>query len=249
MAAETRTPVSASMLSLVVAALVGVHLLDDNFVHPEPGTTPGDHLVSGLVPLAALALTTAVAVRTRPGAQAIAAGIIGASAVIAGVEGWQSLRSAGPSGDDYTGILALPAGVILLVSTGVHVWRTRRRDGRRTRRYLRRGLIAVAGLLLALQVGYPMANAYLGTHRSSPRPSGADLGLAYEEVEIAADGGAVLRAWYRALPQPRRGDHLPRAAECAAVRALPGRPRIRRADGRPPRPRRQHRRPQLLRLG
>ncbi len=197
MVAGTRTPVSASMLSLVVAALVGVHLLDDNFVHPEPGTTPGDHLVSGLVPLAALALTTAVAVRTRPGAQAIAAGIIGASAVIVGVEGWQSLRSAGPSGDDYTGILALPAGVILLVSTGVHVWRTRRRDGRRTRRYLRRGLIAVAGLLLALQVGYPMANAYLGTHRSSPRPSEADLGLAYEEVEIAADGGAVLRAWYR----------------------------------------------------
>ena len=55
----------------------------------------------------------------------------------------------------------------------------------------------MAGLLLALQVGYPMANAYLGTHRSSPRPSEADLGLAYDEVEIAADGGAVLRAWYR----------------------------------------------------
>ncbi len=223
MTTGTRTPVSASMLTLVVAGLVGVHVLDDNFVNPEPGTTPGDHLVSGLVPLAALALTTAVAVRTRPGTQAIAAGIIGASAVIVGVEGWQSLRSGGPSGDDYTGIIALLAGTVLLVSTGVRSWRMRRRDGRRTRRYLRRGLIAVAFLLLALQVGYPMANAYVGTHRSSPTPSGADLGLAYEEVEIAADGGVVLRAWClparnraAVITYPERQDARPYARFLAA---------------------------------
>ena len=190
------TLVRAPALALVVAGLVGVHLLDDNFVHPEPGTTAGDHLVSGLVPLAAVIMTAVVAVRARPGSRAIAAAIIAAAAVITGVEGWQSLQHGGASRDDYTGIIALAAGAILLVDTGVRLGRTRNRGRPRLRRYLRRGLIAVAGLLLALQVGYPMANAYLGIHLTSPARSAPDLGLAYEEVEIAVEGGAILRAWY-----------------------------------------------------
>jgi fermentation-respiration switch protein FrsA (DUF1100 family) len=187
---------TAPALTLVVAGLVATHLLDDNFLQPELGTTAGDHLVSGLVPLAALALTTAVAVRARPGAQTVAAGIIGICAIIAGLEGWQSSWQGSPSHDDFPGIIALPAGAVLLVWSGVRLWRTRRRGAPRFRRYLRRGLIALAGLLLALQVGYPMATAYVGTHLSSPAPSAADLGLPYEEVDIAADGDVVLRAWY-----------------------------------------------------
>ena len=107
----------------------------------------------------------------------------------------------------------------------------------------------MAGLLLALQVGYPMANAYIGTHLSSPVPSGADLGLPYEEVEIAADGGDVLRAWY--VPSRNRAVVItyPGRQEAQPYARFLASPRIRRADGRPPRPRRQHRRPQLLRLG
>jgi fermentation-respiration switch protein FrsA (DUF1100 family) len=200
--AHARTWVGAPALTLVVAVLVGVHLVDDSFVQPEPGTSPGDHLTSGLVPLAGLLVTAAVGVRARPGVRAITAGIIGASAVIAGLEGWQALRSSGPSRDDYTGIIALVAGTILLVSTVVHLWRIRSRGTPRLRRYLGRGLVAVVGLLLALQVGYPMANAYVGTHLSSPVPSGADLGHPYEEVEVAADGDVRLRAWY--LPSRNR---------------------------------------------
>lgn len=184
------------VLTLVVAGLVAAHAIDDNFLQPEPGTTAGDHLLSGLVPLAALLVTVAVAVWGRPGARAVAAGIVGISAITAGQEGWQALWRDGPSRDDYTGILALPAGAVLLASTGVHLWRTRRRDTPRLRRYLRRGLIAVAGALVALQVGYPTVNAYLGTHLTSPAPSGADLGLPYQDVEIASDDGAILRAWY-----------------------------------------------------
>jgi hypothetical protein len=37
-------------------ALIALHVLDDNYLQPQPGTSPGDHLVSGLVPLAVLAL-------------------------------------------------------------------------------------------------------------------------------------------------------------------------------------------------
>ena len=37
-------------------AVIAVHIVDDNFVQPQPGTSARDHLVSGLVPLAVLAL-------------------------------------------------------------------------------------------------------------------------------------------------------------------------------------------------
>ena len=45
-------------LTLVRIAIlvVGLHVVDDNFLQPQRGTSAGDHLVSGLVPLAALAL-------------------------------------------------------------------------------------------------------------------------------------------------------------------------------------------------
>ena len=35
-------------------ALVALHVLDDSYLQPQPGTSAGDHLVSGLVPLALL---------------------------------------------------------------------------------------------------------------------------------------------------------------------------------------------------
>ena len=44
------------MLFRIPAALIAIHLLDDNFLQPEAARVAGDHLVSGLVPLALLAL-------------------------------------------------------------------------------------------------------------------------------------------------------------------------------------------------
>jgi len=48
-----------TILFLIGLALIALHVLDDNFVQPQPGTSPGDHLVSGLVPLAVLGLAAA----------------------------------------------------------------------------------------------------------------------------------------------------------------------------------------------
>jgi hypothetical protein len=64
------------MLGTVVIA---VHVLDDNFVPPQPGTSAGDHLVSGLVPLAVLGF----AVWGYPG---LRGGHRGAIALICGEE-------------------------------------------------------------------------------------------------------------------------------------------------------------------
>jgi len=43
-------------LFLLATGAVGLHIVDDNFLQPEPGTSAGDHLASGLVPIAVLAV-------------------------------------------------------------------------------------------------------------------------------------------------------------------------------------------------
>jgi DNA mismatch repair protein MutL len=45
-----------SGLFLLGVIVIALHVLDDSFLQPSPGTSAGDHLVSGLVPLAVLAV-------------------------------------------------------------------------------------------------------------------------------------------------------------------------------------------------
>ena len=42
-------------LFAVAVGVVALHLVDDNFLQPAPGTSPLDHLASGLVPISILA--------------------------------------------------------------------------------------------------------------------------------------------------------------------------------------------------
>jgi hypothetical protein len=48
-----------SALFLLGIGVVAVHIVDDNFVQPQPGTGATDHLVSGFVPLALIASAAA----------------------------------------------------------------------------------------------------------------------------------------------------------------------------------------------
>jgi hypothetical protein len=52
---------------VLALAAVAVHVLDDNYVEPAPGTSAADHLASGLIPLAVLIIATALYVRFRAG--------------------------------------------------------------------------------------------------------------------------------------------------------------------------------------
>ncbi len=67
---ERRTGAREYRIFLVAIAVVGIHLVDDNYLQPEPGTSAGDHLPSGLVPLAALGIVAALYSRLRPRAGA-----------------------------------------------------------------------------------------------------------------------------------------------------------------------------------
>ena len=73
--------------------------------------------------------------------------------IAAGIEGFHYAREVGPSGDDFTSLLCLPAGVLLLGLGAVTLWRTRRTEGSLWWRYPRRVLIGVAAVVGASVVG------------------------------------------------------------------------------------------------
>jgi hypothetical protein len=191
--------------------VVALHVVDDNFLQPNPGTTAGDHLVSGLVPLGLLVAAAASYERLRPGARAVTAFLVGFFGVLSGTEAVHYTREVAPSGDDYTGLLALVAGLVLLAIGGATLWRSRRRDERLWRRYGRRALLVVGAAVVASVFLFPIAIAYVATHVSRAAVPAADLGAPFKDVEFTTGDGLRLRGWYI------------RSRNGAAVISFPGR--------------------------
>ena len=198
----------------IAAALVALHVLDDAFVQPEPGTAALDHLASGLVPVAILAAFVLAHPRLRAGWQALLAGGVGALALVTGI-GVSARHVAidGLAGDDLSGIVAGIAGAALLavgLQAARRAWRARSRE-RSARRYARRGLLALGVAVATLYVVAPIAFALLATHKARSPVAAADLGRPYEDVTLRTSDGLTLRGWY--VPSSNR----------AAVIAFPGR--------------------------
>ena len=177
-------------------AVIALHVVDDNFLQPQPGTSAGDHLVSGVVPLVCLGLSAAVYGRVRPGLRAAIALMLGYFGVLAGTEAFHYSRAVGPSGDDYTGLLSLAAGLMLIGVGATTLWRSRRRDDRLWWRYGRRLLLAAGVAFLALAVLIPVAIAYVVTHAARAKVPHANLGAAYENVSFTTSDGLRLKGWY-----------------------------------------------------
>jgi hypothetical protein len=199
------------MIARIAIAVIALHVLDDNFVQPQPGTAATDHLVSGLVPLAGLAVAAWALPRLRGGRRGALELVLGVLGIVAGIEAVHYASTVGPSGDDFTGLLAIPAGVALLVDAVVTLWRTRRTEGRLAWRYGRRALLAVGAVLAAMTLVLPVALGYITTHTARSVVPANHLGVAYEDVSFETGDGLELHGWY--IPS-RNG---------AAVIAFPGR--------------------------
>jgi dienelactone hydrolase len=177
---------------LALAALA-LHVLADAFVLTEPGTVWSDHLLPGLVQLGLLGLAAWAAPRLRAGAVACLALAFGILAFVPFGVAITHARGAGVGGDDWTAFLAGAAGAVL-VGLGVRLlWRTRRPTGRR---YLRRSLEALAGLLVVFWVLFPLGLALGATHRPRATEPVADLGRPAEDVTLRTEDGLDLAAWY-----------------------------------------------------
>jgi fermentation-respiration switch protein FrsA (DUF1100 family) len=199
---------------------VALHIVDDNFLQSEPGTSVGDHLSSGLVPIAVLAVIAAVYPRLRAGLRAATAMTLAAIGIAIGAPGAYYLLNGNASGDHYTGLLAIAAGAVLLASGPVTLWKARRSGGSRRRRYLRRSLTVAAALAVAPLISwwlvFPVGFAYIYTH-TGPSASTPQLGVPYETVTVTTSDSLELAAWY--VPSKNR----------AAVIVFPGPARAKEA--------------------
>jgi dienelactone hydrolase len=192
-------------------AIVALHVADDNFLQPNPGTSAADHVVSGLVPLALLLAAGLLYPSIRAGARGAIALFAGLFGVLAGTEAVHYTRTVGPSGDDYTGLLSILAGLLLLGVGAVTLWRSRRTDDRLWWRYLRRSLVLAVVLFAVFAALIPFVIAYVVTHAARAEVPRAELGVPYENVEFTTSDGLRLKGWY--IPS-RNG---------AAVISFPGR--------------------------
>jgi uncharacterized protein len=200
-----------TVLFLIAIALIALHVIDDNFLQPQPGTSAGDHLISGLVPLALLGLAAWAYPRLRGGRRGALALFIGPLGIAAGIEAFHYSRTLGASGDDFTGLLAIPAGLLLIGLGAVTLWRTRRIEGNLAWRYGRRGLLGLAGAYVAVMIVMPIGLGYVTTHVGRAVVPANHLGVPYENVKFDTSDGLELEGWY--VPS-RNG---------AAVIAFPGR--------------------------
>ena len=216
-AAALRSEVGVVRLAL---AVVAVHILDENYLQPEPGTSPGDHLASGLVPIAVLAAVAVIYPRLRSGVRAVTAMTLGPIAITVGVPAVYFALDGDASGDHYTGFLAIPAGIALILAGPIILWRARRRDGTRRRRYLRRFAIAAGTPFLAFGIVwfivFPIGLAYIYTH-TGQGPAAPNLGVRSESVTVTTSDSLDLAASY--VPSRNR----------AAVVLYPGATRPREA--------------------
>jgi hypothetical protein len=202
---------SERMLVRICVGLIALHIVDDSFIQPQPGTSATDHLVGGLVPLAVLGLAAMAYPRLRPGWRAVLALLLGVFGLGTASEAWYYTREVGPSGDDYTGLLVIPAGLVLLAVGVVTLWRSRRLDKPLWRRYGRRALIVVGSLVATMLIVYPLVYSYGITHVGRAVVPEPDLGADFEEVSFTTGDGLELTGWY--VPSRNR----------AAVIAFPGR--------------------------
>ena len=199
------------LLFRVGVGVIAVHIVDDSFLQPNDGTSAGDHLVGGLVPLAVLVPLAIAYPRFRAGLRAVIALVFGAFGIAVSSEAWYYTNEVGASGDDFTGLLCIPAGLLLLVLGVVTLWRSRRLDERRPRRYLRRALVGIGAVLVAGLLVIPFVMAYGYTHIGRAKVPDPNLGRPPQDITLETSDGLRLEGWY--VPSRNR----------AAVIAFPGR--------------------------
>jgi len=221
----TRTGAGAFVRSepgvvVIALAAIALHVVDDNYLRPQPGTSAGDHLASGLVPVGILVAVAALYPHLRAGLRAATAMTFGALGLAIGFPGAYHLLHGEASGVDYTGLLSILAGLVLLALGPVTLWKARRPGGSRRRRYGRRALEAAVGVLAGLAllafVVFPIAFSYGYTHvgRIGPPP---EIGVPYETVTVRTSDSLDLVGRY--VPSRNR----------AAIVVYPGASAVREA--------------------
>jgi hypothetical protein len=183
-------------LARAALGVVALHTVDDAFLQPNAGTSPADHLAGGLIPTTLLLATAWFYPRLRAGLRASLVFVFALFALLSSIEGLYYTSKVGPSGDDYTSLLALPAAFVLIGVGVVALWKSRRTDDALWWRYPRRLLITFGALVVAAVVTIPLSVAYVVTHVGRAEVPTENLGAPYENVEFTTSDGLELKGWY-----------------------------------------------------
>ena len=209
-----------ALLFRAATALILAHVLVDSFVALEPGASRVEHVPAAAIAVALGAVAAWRYPRLRPGLRGALALLFGVLALAAGGVAAVHTAGPGPSGDDWTGLLLLPAGVVLLLLGSAVLWRSRKSGGRR---WLRRALIAIAAALVAFWIVVPLVVSLVATHNPRDAVEPADLGRPYEQVSLETSDGLRLAGWYvpsengaAILAYPGRSGPVPHARMLAA---------------------------------
>ena len=97
--------------------------------------------------------------RLRAGIRGAIAMTLGAIAVGVGIPGVYYLLNGTASGDHFTGLLSIVAGFVLLTAGLLTLWKGRRQEGSRRRRYGRRAAIVAAAVSILVFVAFPVGLA------------------------------------------------------------------------------------------
>jgi hypothetical protein len=181
----------------VAIAIALLHVLDDAFVHREPGVGPGQHLLAAVVSLVLGLGAVYVFPYLRPAARGALAVFFAALATVDGAMHAKHIAAESLAAADVTGVLALAAGVVLVGLAAAILWRHRGEgevSGRR--RWAYRIAAVPVGLLLALYTVVPIGTAITETHKYREH-IGAPPSADYREVAFDASDSVHLSGWYR----------------------------------------------------
>jgi hypothetical protein len=176
--------------TLVIVA----HALDDALVHRQPGLGLGHHALAALIALVAGVAAIAAFPSLRPGLKAGAAGLLGALGAVNGAMHVGHVRADALAGSDVTGLLAVPAALVLLgLAAAIPFLHRGEGPGRR---WPARAVAVPVGLLAMLFVVAPLGAAVVDSHKwREPIPAPP---RGYEPVAFDAADGLRLRGWFHA---------------------------------------------------
>ena len=182
-------------VAATLAALL--HALDDAFLNRQPGVPLGQHALAALISVAAATVALLTFSRSRPGVRAAIALVFGVLALVNGALHLVHATDVETSGSDVTGVLAVGAGIALLV-LGLAIPFVHRGEGGATgaRRWGYRLAVFVGGALIVYAFLFPISGAIVQTHKYR-EPIGAPPSNAYEPVTFTATDGLELAGWYR----------------------------------------------------
>ena len=181
----------------IATAVALVHALDDAFLNRQPGVPVSQHGLAAVTALAAGVGAIVVFPRLRPGLRAAVSLGFGVLASVNGALHVKHISVDGAAASDYTGVLAIIAGVVLVV-LGLLIPFLHRGEGAATRgrRWAYRIVAVVAGFLVVYAVAAPVSAALVATHKYR-EPIGAPPTTAYESASFTASDGLELSGWYR----------------------------------------------------